>query len=278
VRLWTTDNVVAEFVLVLSHATWLVNDLQYLNLLVILKERLVAVNEKLRSVCINGSYNVGKFKLSTQPVNGRISGNVSQPEFGIHSDFARQSVQRSVTSRASFGHNMSEIASQILIFRQHYNALYEVCDLINSMHGCTILFNWSVHTVSFIVDLYFVSVSCIFPSASGRILSCTMVNVPPVLWNVLILIRVSVIAASCQRASDEHQRCLSNVQELQLEYYTEEDTVIQLESFSDQLVNNKIEFTACGIFPMNLSVLRSVAGLVIQYLIVLFQMRESPQH
>jgi hypothetical protein len=275
---WTSDNVAAEFVLALSHLTWLVNYLQYLNLVMILKDRLVAMNAKLRSIHITDSYNHGEFKLSTQPINQCSSGNMSHSEFGVRSVFVRRNVQRSVTHSSPFNHNVSEIASQILTFRQNYNTLYEICGLINSMHGCTILLNWSVYILSFIVDLYYVSTFFIFPSTSDKVLSSTTANVALILWNILILIRMLVIAASCQWANDEHQRCLSNVQDLQLEYYTKEYILTQLESFSDQLVNNKIEFTACGIFPMNLSVLCTVAGLVIQYLIVLFQMRGSPEH
>jgi hypothetical protein len=70
---------------------------------------------------------------------------------------------------------------------------------------------------------------------------------------------------------------MNSVQEMLIEQDTEEDVLTQLESFSLQLVNNKIEFTVCGIFPMNSSVLCTVAGLVSQYLILMFQMREYPE-
>jgi hypothetical protein len=276
-HLWLSDNTVAEFILVLSHVTWLVNDVQYLNLLVILKDRLVAVNEKLRTIYIIDSYNHKGFKFSTHPISQYNLGSKTHSEIEVYSDSMRRSVQRSAASEATF-RNLTGIASQILKFRQNYNTLYEICGLINSMHGCTILLNWSVYTVSFIVNLYHVSIFYFLPSTSEKVLSSTVENVALILWDVLILIRMLVIAVTCQRACDERQRCMSNLQDLQLEYIMEDDVLIQLESFSDQLVNNKIEFTACGIFPMNLSVLCSVVGLVVQYLIVLFQMRSYSEH
>lgn len=275
---WRSGGRPAEYILVLSHVTWLINDLQYLNLLVILKDRLVSLNDKLRSVFKVDSYNRGEFKIPMQPVSQGISESISQSEFRLHSVFVRRSFQISLTPELPFSHNISEIASEILTFRLNYNALYEICGLINSMHGCIILFNWSVYTVNFIINLYYVTISSFYTSASDKVLTSTIVNVTLILSIILSLIRMSIIAVFCQWTSDEHQRCLSNVQDLELMYCTEEDILIQLESFSDQLANNKIEFTACGIFPMNLSVLCTVIGLVIQYLIFLFQMIGLSEH
>jgi hypothetical protein len=197
---------------------------------------------------------------------------------GNQSVFTVRNFETPVALETCFSENASAIASTILRFRQNYNALYEICCLINSMHGCTILVNWLVGTVSVSVDLYYVTVSFIFPSTSDKVLASTAMNVTLILWSLFTLVRMFVIALTCQWVSDEWRTFMCSVQQLLLEYNTEEDMLTQLGFFADQLVNNKMEFTACGIFPMNLSVLCTVAGLVIQYLILLCQMRDSSKH
>jgi hypothetical protein len=142
------------------------------------------------------------------------------------------------------------------------------------MNGCTMLLNWLVFVVGVSINLYHVALFFLFPYALNNTLHSTTKNITFILWDILTVMRMFVVALSCQWASDECQRCVNGVQEMLLEPVTEEDALAQLESFSVQLVNNKIEFTVCGIFPMNLSVLSAAAGLVIQYLILLFQMKE----
>jgi hypothetical protein len=105
----------------------------------------------------------------------------------------------------------------------------------------------------------------------------TAKSVTFILWTVLTVARMCAIALWCQWATDEHQGCMDTVQEVLLRHGTgenEEEVLTQLESFSAQLVNNKIEFTVGGMYPVNSTVLCAAAGLVIQYVILLFQMRE----
>jgi hypothetical protein len=175
----------------------------------------------------------------------------------------------------SIGDSRTTIADMILRIRQSYNALCEVCFLINSAHGCTVVVNWLVATVSLSLHMYYVVVSIVFTSMSNKVLSSPGMNIILILWSLFTLVRMFVIALSCQWVSDEYRTFVSNVDRLLLEYSTEEDVYTQLVSFTDQLVNNKIEFIPCGIFQMNLSVVCTVVGLVIQYLILLCQMRDS---
>jgi gustatory receptor len=206
-----------------------------------------------------------------------VSGATSPHVTGNQSIFTVRSFETPGALDGFLSQSRLGIADIILRFRQNYNALYEICCLVNSMHGCTVLLNWLVCTASLSIDLYYVTVFFIFPSTSDEVSFSTAMNVALILWSVFALVRMFFIALSSQWVSDECQTFMSNVQQLLLEYSAEEDTLTQLVSLSDQLVNNKIEFTACGIFPVNLSVLCTVAGLAIQYLILLCQMRGSSE-
>ncbi|KAJ9583546.1 hypothetical protein L9F63_022109, partial [Diploptera punctata] len=47
--------------------------------------------------------------------------------------------------------------------------------------------------------------------------------------------------------------------------------VFQLELFSLQLLHQKIQFTACGFFPLDFTLLYSIVGAVTTYLVILVQ-------
>jgi gustatory receptor len=219
----------------------------------------------------------GDFKTSTENFNRNVihvSGKTSRPVVGNQTVFTVNSFVKPLGLDCSFSDSRSAIAGLILRVRQNYNALSDICCLINSMHGYTLVVNWLVATVCLSVDVYYVTVSFVFPSMSIKVSSSAVMNITLILWILFTLVRMFVIAVSCQWVSDEHRKCISNVQRLLLKYSTEEDVLTQLVSFTDQLVYNKIEFTACGIFTVNVSVLCTVAGLVIQYITLLCQMKE----
>lgn len=263
------DDAFAELALALANVTWQINDLQYLNLVMILKHRLQAMNEKFRSICIIDYFRNG----DTKPIilcRNRVSEITSDHVTGDQISFTPRSFETVMAAEVFSNRNKFGFASIILTFRKYYNALYEICGIVNSVNGCTILLNWFVFVVSVTINLYHVTVTFMFPPASDT----TLHYVTFLLWNVLTVMRMFVAALSCQWVSDEWQRCVNIVQEMLLEQGTEEDAVTQLESFSVQVVNNKIELTVGAMFPANLSVLCTVAGLVIQYLILLCQMRE----
>jgi hypothetical protein len=280
VQNYTSEDAATEWMLTLSHVTCIVSDLQYLNLLFILKHRLMAISDKLRMICIINYCTCGEFKISNEifkPCGMHVSRTTSRPLVGNQSVFTVQSFEKPEGLKCSLSDSRSAIAGIILRVRQNYNALCEICSIINSIHGFTLVVNWLVATLGLSVHLYYVTVSFVFPSISNKVSSSAAMKVALMLWSLFTLIRMFVIALSCQRVSDEYRTGVSNVQRLLLEYSTEEDVLAQLVSFTDQLVNNKIEFTACGLFTMNLSVLCTVAGLVIQYFILLCQMRDSSE-
>lgn len=278
VQNYMSENFSTEWMLTLSNVTGVVSDLQYLNLLVILKHRLVAISDKLRMIYTIDYCICREFKISIEIFKrcGRhVSRTTSRLVDGNRSVFTVQNFENSEGLEGYIIGSRSAIAGIVLRVRQNFDALCEICCMINSIHGFILVVNWLVAIVGLSVNLYYVTVSFVFPSISNKVLSSTAMNVALILFILFTLFRMFVIALSCQRVTDEYRTCMSNVQRLLLEYSTEEDVLTQLVSFTDQLLNNKIEFTACGIFTMNLSVLCTFVGLVIQYSILLCQMRDS---
>jgi hypothetical protein len=265
------DDAVSEFLTALSHLTWQINDMQYLNLILIMRHRLKKMNEKLRSSCVVHYFRNEDVNVSTTPII-RCRNGVS--EITSNHAVGDQCLETAIARMTSIKCSKSGMASIIFTFREHYNAMYKICCLVNSINGYALLLNWLVFVVSVSVHSYHVAVSFVFPSAPDYVLHSAARNVTFILWTVLTVVRMSILAVSCQCAADECQRCMDSVQEMSLQHGAHQDVLTQLESFCVQLVNNNIEFTVGGMFRMNLSVLCTAAGLVTQFLILMFQMRE----
>jgi hypothetical protein len=96
-------------------------------------------------------------------------------------------------------------------------------------------------------------------------------EVVPFLASILITaLRIITVTLPCQKTSEECQKCVDNIQEMLLQT-DQKDVVRQLKLFSNQLENNRIEFTANGFFMVNLSLLTAFSGVTVTYIILLVQ-------
>jgi len=90
-------------------------------------------------------------------------------------------------------------------------------------------------------------------------------------WVTQNLFRILSITASCFAAGEEARRTGTVVQKLLLRQSLLRDTSTQLQLFSLQLLINKVEFSAGGFFPVNLSLACSMVGAATTYIIILLQ-------
>jgi gustatory receptor len=91
------------------------------------------------------------------------------------------------------------------------------------------------------------------------------------LWAVASCTKVFSNVFASYRANGEFNETVSQIQKLTLRAGLKPEIKDQLELFSIQLVNNKIEFTACGFFNINFKFVRSLVYTVTTYIIVLIQ-------
>jgi uncharacterized membrane protein YvbJ len=88
--------------------------------------------------------------------------------------------------------------------------------------------------------------------------------------SLIIVVRVILLALSCQKTYEEQMKCVDNVEELLLRS-DQQDVTSQLKLMANQLQNNRIEFTAYGFFVVNLSLLATLTGVTVTYVILLIQ-------
>ncbi|XP_028135349.1 gustatory receptor for sugar taste 43a-like [Diabrotica virgifera virgifera] len=88
--------------------------------------------------------------------------------------------------------------------------------------------------------------------------------------------RVLIIVEPCQICINEHKKTANLICEL-LTYEAEEEVKKALTILSLQLSYCKLNFSSCGFFKINRSLLTSIAGAVTTYLVILFQFNNTAQ-
>ena len=78
------------------------------------------------------------------------------------------------------------------------------------------------------------------------------------------------LLTSCHLARSEANETASVVQECLLQDETVDD-LEEMQKFASQLGTDKVHFTACGFFELDLTLFISVAGTAITYIIILLQ-------
>jgi gustatory receptor len=168
--------------------------------------------------------------------------------------------------------------SRIHTFRQTYSDLYDITESINGIYGYHLTFELAYDFVSFVSYLYYALEVITNTWKTGdrnlRGEESIMLEVASSLcWATQNLLRILSITASCFAAGDEARRTGTVVHKLLLRQTLLRDTSTELQLFSTQLLSNKVEFSAGGFFPINLSLVYSMVGAATTYIIILIQVK-----
>jgi hypothetical protein len=86
----------------------------------------------------------------------------------------------------------------------------------------------------------------------------------------ILLIRIT---STCHTAASEKDTSKLLVQMLLLEDDLKPRDITELKLLSFQLNNTPVQYSACGLFELNLSFLWNVTGLLISYIIIVVQLK-----
>jgi hypothetical protein len=161
---------------------------------------------------------------------------------------------------------------QVRRLRGIYNLLCDAAELI-----------LSIYQVQFLINLIqiFVEVSaclCVTFKYVIKLLTCQLNARLPwyilsliLVWGTINLTKLAAITASCQGASEKANRTTVLVHRLLLLRPLHPEVRRELQMFSQQMLHRKLEFIACGFFPIDFTLLYSMAGAVTTYFIILLQ-------
>ncbi|KDR13685.1 hypothetical protein L798_12331 [Zootermopsis nevadensis] len=275
---WKNYGILSGLILCFADLTWLINDISIVITVMLLKERLSIMNKNIETILIAElyRYNVAN-KSNSRVARSRMHRLLTASRLGHVSEFVEQrsilhhDVQNSVlTVKAVSSCHQQKIIAIIATYRKIYQRLYDVCCLINSMHGLSLLLSTISHTLRFISEVYHAIYFLIIPysSISGRDSKTEIMLL--IICSLITSIRMISIPFACHKTCEEYQKCIDIIQELLLRS-DQKDITSNLKLFSSQLENNRIEFTAYGFFVVNLSLLTTLMGVTVTYVILFIQ-------
>jgi hypothetical protein len=93
-----------------------------------------------------------------------------------------------------------------------------------------------------------------------------------VVWCSLCVAMMTIMAVSCSLAVNECKRSPVIVQKIMLRDDTDSEVMKELKKMFIQFKIMKIEFSACGMYRIDLSFLCAILGATVSYLIVSLQL------
>jgi hypothetical protein len=237
---------------------WSINELKYINLVDVLRVRLVALNAAISTV-FSSDCDLKDASRFTREHNVQHTGRYVSVSRTVGSNNPRHQIcEVLVGNIIEISCRESEIPSRILKLRKIYDELYEICCLINSMYGYMLLQEFTSYTVCMIVDGYNL-VGCLVALYKSEAPMTPPEGYPAlILWNLSNLIRPFLVCLSCQRLNNEFKTAVKSIQTLTLRPDVKTRVSDQLRQFSGQVQNCKLGFTACGFFDINLSLFCAV--------------------
>jgi len=262
IHYYYTYNLLYIITIYLPDFVWSVNELKFMDLVEVLRMRLVTLNASISTVFASDCYKQDATG-STRIRNVQHAVRYVSVSRGVGSDYTKhprhlQICEEFVGNIIEISCRESKIPSRILKLRKVYNKLYEMCCLINSMYGYMLLQEFTSYTVCMIVDGY--NFICFLVA----LYKSEHPMIPPegypalILWNLSNLIRPFLLCLSCQRLNNEFKTTLKSIQILKLRPNVKTGLSDQLRQFSNQVQNCKLGFSACGFFDINLSLFCAV--------------------
>jgi hypothetical protein len=152
----------------------------------------------------------------------------------------------------------------LLRIRRIYYHLYDCTKIINLMYGLPILIHVLRTAIGLISGLYNI----------GSFFDGPINTIPPVIiWTVVLLGSIISLAVICDMTVCKTKDVTHKLQALLLKDTVSSDVVEQLKLFSHQMSNDRITFTAAGLFDVNLSFLCTYLTSVVTYVVVLVQFK-----
>jgi gustatory receptor len=129
---------------------------------------------------------------------------------------------------------------------------------------------FTAHTVCVIGDVYSTCFMLVTSYRENEPISTSKITIA-ILWAIASVLKTFCVVVASDRAEREHKKAVHKIQKLILYVGVNADVQEQLDLFSMQLANNRIEFTACGVFSVNFQLVRSLVYTVVTYVILLVQ-------
>ena len=154
----------------------------------------------------------------------------------------------------------------LLKLRRIYYHVYECVKIINFIYGLPILIHIVRSATGLISELY--DVGILFGVHTETI--CTL---SVIIWTIILLGPIIFLTVICDISASKTKEIGHKLQALLLDEKVSSDMMEQLKLFCQQMSNDRIVFTAAGLFDVDLSFLCKFLTSVTTYIVVLIQLK-----
>jgi hypothetical protein len=170
--------------------------------------------------------------------------------------------------------NQHSVSSKILILRKNYNRIYDLLGIVNSIYGFPVLVELTQNFLILVGVSYFFLLLLLSQELYEHNPFLGFASVTNFsLWLLLSFLRLLNITFTCENLKTENKRLSDSMQKLLLQQDMAADSVHQLQLFSFQLLSSKMEFSAAGLFSVDLPYLYSSIAAIVTYFVVLLQIK-----
>ena len=262
----------------LAHLSNVIMVIQYINIMQFLRHRFRNLNKQLAKCCESKSrisdHSMMMFRSGINLLHIRKTQTASTAN-NLTDILTTQNYILPDTSVPMSNTGPDEV-SRIHTLRQTYSDLYDITESINGLYGYIITLELAYDFVSFVSYLYYALevISNVKKTGDRNLRGEEKIMLEfacSLCWVTQNLVRILSITSSCSATGEEARRTGTVVHKLLLRQSLLRDTSKDLQLFSIQLLNNKVEFSAGGFFPVNLSLACSMVGAATTYTIILLQ-------
>ncbi|XP_011309054.1 gustatory and pheromone receptor 32a [Fopius arisanus] len=165
--------------------------------------------------------------------------------------------------------NDRRVVTNLLMIKRARNQIYKVFLDVSGLFSSPVFVLILYCSSCCIIDIYFFIMSLVEPMGDD---ACH-IFFDSFFWILVSLYPIIVLSASVNRFQTEANRTVDVVYDIMEAYAANREIGLELNNFAVELLHRKIDFSACGLFSLDCSLLRSLLGTIVTYLLILVQFK-----
>jgi hypothetical protein len=154
-----------------------------------------------------------------------------------------------------------------------WDVLCDISSSVNSMYGLQILLCIVSALIEITTNLSYSIIKIPLNAVTNVLFNHHLLS--PIIWALMQFLLVFWITATCSAACGEANRSITLLQKLLLLPELHPATAAEIQLFLQQVRDRKPKFTAWDVFTINYSLLGSILGAIVTFLVILVQFLAS---
>ncbi|THK33243.1 putative gustatory receptor 28a [Diachasma alloeum] len=167
--------------------------------------------------------------------------------------------------------NVRLTIENFIMIRRARNMLYEISRQVSKFFSFPVLVVVSHCCCSCVDSIYFLIMTLVPFKFNGF----SMISVNSVFWILMCAYPITVLSASVNTFHAETDRTADIIYGIMEIYACNKNIQSELNNFAIELLHTRVQFTACGVFSLDCSLLHSIFGMIVTYLLILLQFKPT---